>query len=112
MVNPYRGEVELTVNGVALPLRLSLGALAELENNLGADGLAPLIDRFESGAFKSDDLIQLLFQGLKTAGWEGSLSDLAGATIEGGPIGAARCAGNLLRATFTLPDAGAYGRGD
>lgn len=105
MVNPFRGEVGLNVDGVDCAMRLTLGALAQLEVRLGADGLLPLIERFESGQFKADDLIALLWAGLNGAGWVGSEADLAKAEITGGPMAAARSAAQLLRLTFTLPEA-------
>ena len=37
MVNPQRGEVELVIDGTRHVLRLSLGALAELEDRLEAE---------------------------------------------------------------------------
>ncbi len=104
MGNPYRGEVSLTVDGVVLPMRLSLGALAELETRLGEAGILPLIERFESGGFKATDLIALLSAGLRGAGWDGSEGALSKATIEGGPMEAAKSAGALLRVTFALPE--------
>lgn len=104
MVNPFRGEVALDVNGLVLPMRLNLGALAELEDRLGAEGLLPLIERFENSAFKANDIIVLLHAGLKGAGWIGSETDLRSAVIGGGPMAAARAAGSLLRVTFSLPD--------
>lgn len=105
MVNPFRGEVPLDVDGVTLPMRLNLGALAELEERMGADGLLPLLERFESSVFKANDIIILLHAGLKGAGWNGSESDLRNAVIGGGPMAAAKAAGSLLRLTFSLPDA-------
>lgn len=104
MVNPYRGEVCLTVDGVDCTMRLSLGALAQLEVRLGADGLLPLIERFETGKFKADDLIALLWAGLNGAAWAGTEADLGKAEIAGGPMAAARTAAQLLRLTFTLPE--------
>lgn len=104
MVNPYRGEVSLCVNGEDLLLRLNLGSLAELEARLGEDGLLPMIERFETGAFKSTDLIALLTAGLRGAGWDGTEADLRDATLATGPIGAAKCAAELLRVTFSLPE--------
>lgn len=104
MVNAFRGEVALDVDNVVLPMRLNLGALAELEERLGAEGLLPLIERFEKGAFKANDIIVLLHAGLKGAGWGGTESDLRAAVIGGGPMAAARAAGMLLRVTFSLPD--------
>ena len=47
MVNPYRGEVALEVDGQEHVLRLTLGVLAELETDLGAGSLLALVERFE-----------------------------------------------------------------
>ncbi|MCP5074613.1 MAG: gene transfer agent family protein [Rhodobacteraceae bacterium] len=104
MTNPYRGEVSLLVNGVALPMRLTLGALAELEAGLESDSLQALIERFETGAFRAVDLIALLAAGLRGAGWPGDAAELAQADIGEGPIGAAKAAGRLLRLAFSLPE--------
>lgn len=102
MGNRWRGEATLIVNGEERALRLSLGALADLEAQLGADGLVPLVERFETGSFRAKDLIALLHAGLRDCGWNGSEGDLRSATIEGGAVAATRCAGQLLKATFTL----------
>jgi len=104
MANPYRGEVRLTVGGQELDMRLSLGALVELEEALGADSLLGLVERFESGAFSARDLLTLLAAGLKGAGWHGTLADLRAAEIEGGPVAAAQAAARLLAVSFALPD--------
>ena len=104
MGNPYRGEVMLTVDGQELPMRLTLGALAELEAGLECGSLAALVERFESGAFSAGDLIALLGAGLRGAGWQGSAADLARAEVAGGPIGAATAAGRLLKLAFSLPE--------
>ena len=42
MVNRHRGETALMVEGEALPLRLTLGALAELEHAFAVDSLPAL----------------------------------------------------------------------
>ena len=98
MANPYRGEVPLTLNGEPRVMRLSLGALAELEQALGADTLVGLVERCESGAFSAGDLGTLLAAGL------GEPRDVvAHADVEGGPLGAARAAAQLLRVTFQMP---------
>lgn len=102
MVNPYRGEVALRVNGEARVMRLSLGALAALEETLGDDSLVALVERFERGAFTTRDLLALLSAGLGM-----SREELAAAEIEGGPLEAARAAARLLSLTFALPEGGA-----
>jgi hypothetical protein len=104
MSNPYRGEVSLTLNGQAHAMRLSLGALASMEAQMEADSLMALVERFESGAFKTVDLTVLLFAGLQGAGWDGCHDDLCNAQIEGGIVQAAKLAGQLLRITFGSPE--------
>ena len=104
MVNPYRGEVSLVVDGQAHVLRLTLGALAELEAELEAQSLLALVERFESGGFTTRDLLALLAAGLRGGGWKGALPDLLAADIEGGPIGAARIAARLLALSFSVSD--------
>ncbi len=104
MGNPYRGEVMLMVDGQELPMRLTLGALAELEASLECGSLSALVERFESGAFSARDLIALLTAGLRGAGWSGAAGDLAKAEVGGGPIEAARLAGRLLKLAFSLPE--------
>lgn len=102
MGNPYQGDVTLCVDGQELPMRLTLGALAELEEALGDDNLMALIERFEGGAFKARDIVALLAAGLRGSGWSGDAGDLLSAQIEGGPLGAARVAGQLLSRAFAI----------
>ncbi len=106
MVNPYRGEVSLVLDGQAHVLRLTLGALAELEEALAVGSLLALVERFESGEFSTRDLLALLAAGLKGGGWQGALPDLMTAEIEGGPVGAARIAARLLAVSFSVADDG------
>ncbi|WP_112323379.1 GTA-gp10 family protein [Oceanibium sediminis] len=100
MANPYRGEVSLVVNGEARVMRLSLGALAGLEERLGSGSLVELVERFEAGAFSAVDLLALL-----AAGLDMPLSDVAAAEIEGGAMAASRAGARLLAVTFALPEA-------
>ena len=60
MANPWRGEVELVVDGEPRVMRLTLAALAELEARLKSESLVELIGRFEAGGFRVRDLIALL----------------------------------------------------
>lgn len=60
MGNPYRGEVSLDLDGRRLALRLTLGALAELETAFGAEGLAALGHRLGEGRLAARDLLRLL----------------------------------------------------
>lgn len=107
MANPWRGEVELTINGKALVMRLTLGALAELEAALGEETLVGLIARYEEGRHSTRDVIALIVAGLRGGGWRGRAEDLARAEIEGGPLAASRAAAELLARAFSVPGEGA-----
>lgn len=86
-------------------LKLTLGALAELEAALGTETLVDLIARFEDGRFATRDVLALVLAGLRGGGWQGSTADLAGAEIGGGPVAAAQAAAQLLARSFTVPEA-------
>lgn len=104
MANPWAGEVALVIDGERQVLKLTLGALAELEAGLEAGSLIDLVDRFEGGAFSTRDVLALVVAGLRGGGWRGRTSDLLSAEIEGGPLGAARAAAELLGRAFALPE--------
>ena len=106
MANPWAGEVALVIDGERREMRLTLGALAEMEAALGAGSLVDLVARFEEGAFSSRDVLALIVAGLRGGGWRGSAADLLSAEIEGGPLAAARAAAELLARAFALPEAG------
>ncbi|MGL4320447.1 MAG: GTA-gp10 family protein, partial [Paracoccaceae bacterium] len=53
MVNPHAGEVALTLDGQRHVAKLTLGALAELEEALEAGSLLDLVERFEGGKFST-----------------------------------------------------------
>lgn len=103
MVNPYAGEVALVVDGQRRVLKLTLGALAELEAALEEPSLVALVERFEGGAFGSGDVLALIVAGLRGGGAEVSRADLLSAEIEGGPMAAAQAAAQLLARAFALP---------
>ncbi|MDM7458897.1 MAG: gene transfer agent family protein [Paracoccus sp. (in: a-proteobacteria)] len=103
MVNPLRGEVAVVINGESFVARLTLGALAELEQVLGASSLLDLAERFETGRFSGRDVLAVLAAGLRGAGWTGEIEQLAWAQIEGGPVEAARLAARLLVLAFRVP---------
>ena len=48
MVNPWRGEVKLVLDGRPQIMKLTLGALAELETTLQSGSLVDLVKRFET----------------------------------------------------------------
>ena len=106
MVNPWAGEVGLTIDGKPHAMKLTLGALAELEAELGEDTLIGLIERFEARRFSSRDVLALVVAGLRGCGWTGTSADLLAADIEGGPVEAARVAGVLLVRAFQTAEVG------
>lgn len=103
MVNPWAGEVEVTLDGVPHVAKLTLGALAELEAALGEGSLVALAERFETGRFSGRDVLALVVAGLRGGGWQGRAEDLRTVDVAGGPMGAARTAAALLARAFALP---------
>ena len=103
MSNPLAGEVTVRIDGEAHVAKLTLGALAELEEALGEDSLMALVQRFEGGAFSGRDVLALVMAGLRGGGWRGSRESLMTAEIEDGPVGAAAVAARLLVRAFTPP---------
>ncbi len=100
MANAMRGEAQITLNDEVRVMRLTLGALANLEEALGEDGLTALAERFERGGVRASDLIALIGAGLRGAGHGISDEALAGMNVEGGAAGAARAAAQLLARSF------------
>lgn len=104
MGNPWRGDVVLVIDGQNHVMRLTLGALAELEAGLESGSLVELVQRFEAGGFSTRDVLALIVAGLRGGGWTGQARDLLAAEIEGGPMAAARAAAELLARAFMLPE--------
>ena len=104
MANPWRGEVALTIDGKRHLMRLTLGALAELETQIGSGTLVELVQRFETGGFNTRDVLALVVAGLRGGGWQGQTKDLLDAEIVGGPMAATRAAAELLARAFMLPE--------
>jgi hypothetical protein len=103
MENPWAGEVSLVIDGEERVLKLTLGALAELEAAMGTDSVVALAERFETGGFSARDVVALIVAGLRGGGWRGSAADLLSAEIAGGPVAASRAAGLLLARAFAVP---------
>lgn len=78
MANHRRGDVDCRIGAKVYPLRLTLGALAELESAFGADNLAALGERLAGGAAKASDLIALLGAAARGGGANLSDRDIAG----------------------------------
>ena len=109
MANPWTGEVTLVIDGEPRVLKLTLGALAELEAQLKTGTLIELIERFEGGQVSTRDVLALIVAGLRGGGWNGTAADLIACEIAGGPVAAARAAGELLARAFALPEPGDVG---
>lgn len=103
MINRYRGETALMADGQALPMRLTLGALAELEHAFAVDSLPALGERFAGGKLSARDVTRILAAGLRGAGSSVSEDQVASLTFDGGLNGAIRAAIDLLDATFGDP---------
>ncbi len=94
----------MTIDGERRVLKLTLGALAELEGSLECGSLIELVQRFEEAEFSSRDVLALVLAGLRGGGANVAKADLLQAEIEGGPLAAARAAGTLLARAFVLPE--------
>ncbi|HEV7259716.1 MAG TPA: gene transfer agent family protein [Bosea sp. (in: a-proteobacteria)] len=103
MINRYRGETALMAGGQALPMRLTLGALAELEHAFAVDSLPALGERFVGGRLSARDVTRILVAGLRGAGSGLSEDQVASLDFDGGLNGAIRAAIDLLDATFGDP---------
>ncbi|MFN3689164.1 gene transfer agent family protein [Salinarimonas sp.] len=72
MTHPHgparRGDVSLVIDGTTYRLRLTLGALAELEAALGAGDLGALAERLAAGRLSSRDLVAILGCALRGGG--------------------------------------------
>lgn len=98
-MNPFRGEVELMIEGTAYKMRLPLGVMVELESELESDSLMELVQRFETGVFSAKDLVALLRAGLRGGG-----NEAVPLNVDGGPVAAAKAGARLLAVTFAIPE--------
>ena len=92
----------MTLDGVPHLAKLTLGALAALEADLGAESMIAVVERFESARFTSRDVLAVLVAGLRGGGWRGAPEDLLTVEIGGGPLAAARASAELLARAFRL----------
>lgn len=96
--------MSLQINGRTHVMRLTLGALAELEERLQCSSLLALVERFENNRFSSRDVLELLAAGLSGGQCGVSADDLKNADIDGGPMAAASAAAELLARAFVVPE--------
>ena len=106
MVNRYRGEVALMAEGRELPMRLTLGTLAELEHAFAVENLPALGERFATGKLSSRDVTRILGAGLRGAGAALADDEVAALAFDGGLNGAIAAAIALLDVTFAGPPPG------
>jgi hypothetical protein len=100
MTNTRRGDVAVLVGGEPRILRLTLGALAELEASFGVEDLTALGARFAGGKLKSADLIALLGAGLRAGGMAVPDKAVAALDLDDGLNGAVLAVAQLLTLTF------------
>jgi hypothetical protein len=104
MANRRRGDVEAIFDGKVYTLRLTLGALAELEDAFNVTDLVGLAARFENGRLSARDLLRVLAAGLRGGGASVGDDQVARMACDGGLEGCIGVAAQLLQATFGEPD--------
>lgn len=100
MANPHRGDVAAEIGGRRRTLRLTLGALAELEAAFGADDLGDLARVFAAGKLRARDAVRVIAAGLRGAGEPVTDEEVAAMAIDGGAAGYAALVVALVAATF------------
>ncbi len=65
MANPLRGEIQAQLGDRHFTFCLTLGAIAELENNLGVASIAALLARYQGNCVRASDVLLLLVSALK-----------------------------------------------
>lgn len=111
MANRYRGEVAADIGGRIRTLRLTLGALAELEAAFGATDLADLARRFAGGALSARDAMRIIGAGLRGAGDPVTDAEVAAMEIDGGAAAWADLVVRLVTETFAPLDGEASSSG-
>lgn len=100
MANSYRGEIAAFLGGAERRLRLTLGALADLEDAFGAEDLSDLARRFANGTLKARDATKVIGAGLRGAGETVTDEDVAAMHVDGGVAGYIDIVVRLIAATF------------
>lgn len=102
--NRRRGEVAAMLDGREMKLRLTLGALAELEAAFAADDLGALVARFSSGKLSARDMVRIIGAGLRGAGCVVGDDEVGAMQCDDGAAGYARIVSDLLTETFGRPE--------
>ncbi|MDP2357144.1 MAG: gene transfer agent family protein [Beijerinckiaceae bacterium] len=100
MANRRRGDVDAIFDDQTFTLRLTLGALAELEDAFGASDLIGLAARFEDGRLSARDIMRIIGSGIRGGGAQVSDDDVARFACDGGLDAYINVAAQLLSATF------------
>ncbi len=100
MPNPHRGDVTAMLDGQEYTLRLTLGALAELEAALDEPDLVALAERFERGTLTTPESIAIIGAGLRGAGRDITDAQVAAMTPDGGIGALIKTAAALLTRAF------------
>lgn len=103
MGNARRGDVDAVFDGKTYTLRLTLGALAELERAFGAEDLVALAGRFEGGRLSARDLLRIIAAGVRGGGAVLSDDEIAQMSMDGGVPAYVKLASDLLVAAFGSP---------
>jgi hypothetical protein len=100
MANRHRGEVSLALGGETLTLRLTLGALAELEDAFAVADLGALGTRLEGGRLSARDLVAILGAAARGGGSRLDDAQIAGLVPAGALPEVAQALGLLFARTF------------
>ncbi|MGJ3263974.1 MAG: gene transfer agent family protein [Salinarimonas sp.] len=100
MANARRGDVCVTIGGAVYTLRITLGALAELEDALAAEDLGALAARLAEGRLRARDLVAVLGAALRGGGHALADADVAALALEDGVEPVARAAMLALARAF------------
>lgn len=103
MANRRRGEVEAVLGGRMRRLKLTLGALAELEEALGEGDLGRLFARLAGGRLSAREMIAVIGAGLRGAGAATSDAEVAAWAPDDGVAALAALVGELVAASLGLP---------
>ncbi len=96
----HRGDVDAIFDDQTFTLRLTLGALAELEDAFGASDLVGLAARFEEGRLSARDILRIIGAGIRGGGAQVSDEQVARFACHGGLDAYISVAAKLLAATF------------
>lgn len=107
MANRRRGEVEVALGDRVLVLRLTLGALAEIETRFGAAGLAALGEKLAAGGLSARDLVVILGAAIRGGGQPLSDAEIAALPLPAGLGPVASAVIDLFALTFGGPEVAA-----